>query len=350
MILFTSNKYRINSRIHLGLLLGLALISGGCHTRQAINFKVLAPATISIPSHIFKVCVINNSIATDSDSNGVFYAFAGKLYYDSVKYDTLLSWSAIDAMTAAMSESERFEMAPDPIFLPRRPQQQFPLPLSLMVLDTLCSPVGAQGAIVLEDIRAFDMFDYYGFDQGLYYMKMRVVGAADFRFYDLEQQTVVDRFTVSDTMIIDNVAYGWERCLQAFPAREEAFAQIANQLGSKYISRISPTPRNEQRYYFILNNNSDFKKGSEFAKQGMWATAARYWIKPATGKKKLPAAFACFNMALACEMVGKLDIALYWIEQSLLRKQTPEAQKYRETLLKRQSEVDKLIEQLTIEP
>ncbi|MEW6135911.1 MAG: DUF6340 family protein [Bacteroidota bacterium] len=350
MILSTSYKYRLNTGIYLGLLLGLALLSGGCQTRQAIHFKVLAPATVSIPSNIYKVCVINNAIANNSDSNGVFYAFAGKLYYDSVKYDTLLSWSAIDAMTAAMSESARFELASDPYLLPRQPQQQFSLPLGLMVLDTLCSPAGAQGAIVLEDIRAFDMFDYYGFDHGLYYMKMKVVGAADFRFYDLKQQVVVDRYTVSDTLFWDNVAYGWDRCLQAFPARDEAFARIASQLGNKYISRISPTLRNEQRFYFVLSNNSDFKKGAEYAQQGMWATAARYWIKPASGKRKLQAALASFNMALASEMQGKLDIALYWIEQSLLHKQTPEAQKYRETLFKRQAEVDKLVEQLKIEP
>jgi hypothetical protein len=202
----------------------------------------------------------------------------------------------------------------------------------------------------LEDIRAFDLFDYYGFDQGLYYMKMKVVGAADFRFYDVKRQIVLDRFTVSDTLFLDNVAYGWDRCLQAFPDRAGAFAQIASQIGRKYASRLSPTLREEQRFYFIIPGNSDFQKAAEYAQQGLWATAARYWIKPATGRKKRRAALASFNMALASEMQGKLDIALYWIDQSLLRRQTPEAQKYRDIILKRQAEVDKLVEQMKIEP
>ncbi len=340
----------LNRRLLYWLFPLLTLIAAGCQTRQAVSFKVLSPAELYTPSDIYRLCIINNAIAPQNDSNGVFYAFAGKLYYDTVKYDTLLSWSAIDGLTFAISESERFELASEPQFIPQRKEQRLPLPLSFIVLDTLCARSGAQGAIVLEDIRAFDFFDYYGFDQGLYYMKMKVVGAADFRFYDVKRQTVLDRFTVSDTLFLDNVAYGWDRCLQAFPDRAGAFVQIAGQLGKKYASRLSPSLRTENRFYFLLPNNSDFQKAAEYARQGLWATAARYWIKQATGRKKRLSALASFNMALASEMQGKLDIALYWIDQSLLRRQTPEAQKYRNILLQRQAEVDKLVDQMKIEP
>ncbi len=331
-------------------LLIMPWLLAGCQTREAVSFKVLSPAEISIPSDIYQICLINNAIAPRGDSCGVFYVFNGKLYYDSIKYDTLLSWSAIYAMADALMQGERFSLAAEPKFFPRKPQQNKSYPLSFIVLDTLCSPHLGQGAIVLEDIRALDVFDYFGFDQGLYYMKMKILGAADFRFYDLKRQTILDRATISDTIYLDNVAYGWERCLQPFPDRAGAFEQIASQLGQKYAARFSPTLRDAKRFYFNLVNHSDFQKGSEYARQGLWATAARYWIKPATGKKRRFAAFASFNMALASEMQGKLDIALYWIDQSLLRKQTAEAQQYRTQLLKRKTEVDKLVEQMKIEP
>lgn len=347
LLRFYNPIFRGNHRFVALFLLSLTLQS--CITRETVSFRVLSPATISVPADVYRICVVNHAIAPRDDSNGVFYAFAGKLYYDTTKYDTLLSWSAIDGVVQTLAESGRFELASEPLLLPRKKGPSMGIPISFNALDTLCDDLSTHGALVLENVQAFDMFDYFGFEQGLYYMKMKVIGEADFGFYDLKHREVIERFTISDTLIFDNVAYGWERCITAFPDRASAFSQIAGQLGRKYASRFSPALRNEQRFYFS-GSQTDLQKGAEYARQGLWATAARYWIKSATGRRKALAARAAFNMALASEMEGKLDIALYWIEQSLLRSQTPEAQNYRNILLRRKAEVDKLVEQMKIEP
>lgn len=347
LLRFLDNFLRVNHRFVVLLLLASTLQS--CITRESVSFKVLSPATITVPTDVYRICIVNHAIAPRADSNGVFYAFAGKLYYDTTKYDTLLSWSAIDGVVQTLAESWRFELSAEPMLIPRKIGPSVGLPLSLSALDTLCDSLSSHGALVLEDVRAFDMFDYFGFDQGLYYMKMKVICEADFRFYDLKHQQIIDRFTISDTLLFDNVAYGWERCIAAFPDRASAFSQLAGQLGRKYAARFSPALRDEQRFYFS-GSQVDLQKGAENARQGLWATAARYWMKPATGRKKALAARAAFNMALASEMEGKIDIALYWIEQSLLHSQTPEAQNYRNILLRRKAEVDQLVEQMKIEP
>ncbi|MGC8865215.1 MAG: DUF6340 family protein [Bacteroidales bacterium] len=329
------------------LLLSIALQS--CVTRETVGFKVLSPAEITVPADVYQICIVNQAIAPRTDSNGVFYAFAGKLYYDTIKYDTLLSWSAIDGVLQTLAESGRFQLSSDPLLLPRKKGGPTNLPLGFNVLDSLFDSLSTHCALVLEDVRAFDLFDYFGFEQGLYYMKMKVIGEAYFTFYDIKHQQVIDRFSVSDTLFFDNVAYGWERCIEAFPDRATAFSQIARQLGRKYASRLSPVLRNEQRFYFS-GSQADLQKGAEYARQGLWVTAARYWKNPATGRKKTLAARAAFNMALASEMEGKIDVALYWIEQSLLRRQMPEAQNYRNILVHRKAEVDRLVEQMKIEP
>ncbi len=78
---------------------------------------------------------------------------------------------------------------------------------------------------------------------------------------------------------------------------------------------ISPKWTADSRSYYY-SKNLTMLKAEEYAQKNEWMRAAEIWnTKTAVNNRKL-AAKACFNMALACEMEGKSELALEWVNKS----------------------------------
>lgn len=328
-------------------MLALATSTVACTTQKKISFQALTPALLTLPSHIGQVCILNHTIRPATDSNGVLYGFGGELYYDSASYDTLLSHNLLEGMREGLGISGRLP-ATEALFLPRGSDARISAVQSFETLGQVCDTGFIDGAIVAEAISAFDYLDYFAFNDGLFVVRLTIAGAASFRLYDLRQQRVIDRVTLTDTLVYENIAFGWDRALRPIPSRTDVYADMAWRLGQRYASRISPGLATHNRTYF-LTNNSEMTKGHEYAQQGLWATAARHWIIPAQGKNQRKAAFAAYNMALASEMEGKLDIAIFWIDKSLEKKESAQAFQYKSQLEARQKEIEQLMRQMSIQ-
>jgi hypothetical protein len=59
---------------------------------------------------------------------------------------------------------------------------------------------------------------------------------------------------------------------------------------------------------------------NNLAFQNEWINAAIIWKKYTASNNATIASSACHNMAVVCEVEGKLDLALEWAEKSLLIK------------------------------
>lgn len=326
----------------------LAFATVACTTQKKISFQALTPAEITLPPHLGRLCILDHTIRPATDSNGVYYGFGGALYYDSSSYDTLLSYHLLEGLKTGLDISGRL-VADEPVFLSRnQPGRTSPVQ-SFEILNQVCGRESADAALVAETISAFDNLDYFAFNDGLFIVRLTLTSSASFRLYDLQEQRIIDRVTLTDTIMYENLAFGWEKALRPIPPRDGAYADIAWRLGQIYASRISPGLANHNRLYFVTGNH-DMTSGHEYAQQGLWATAARHWIIPAQGKNKRQAALACFNMALASEMEGKPDIALYWINKCLEIKKIPQALIYKSQLEARLAELEKLTGQMNYKP
>lgn len=319
-----------------------------CISQRRISFSALTPAEITLRPQISQVCIINHGITKAGDSNGVYFGFAQQLYYDSTKYDTLLSWSVIDGLTEGFATSHRLEIAGEPTLWPRQNgnKEIFSF-ISDTLIDSLCTSPDANAVLIVDKINVFDNFDYFFMDNGLYYMELTVIAAVGFQFYDLQDKQWLDQHISMDTLSYSTYGYSWEKTIATLPDRIELYQDIAYGIGKKYAWRITPGLKTHQRFYY-LSNDSDIQKGHEYASQGMWATAARYWIKLTDDENKRKAYISSFNMALASEMEGRLEIALYWIDKALEKHPTLEAINYKNILEQRQKDLDLLIEQMKI--
>ena len=65
-----------------------------------------------------------------------------------------------------------------------------------------------------------------------------------------------------------------------------------------------------------FSGNDTMKKATELALNNKWEEAAVIWTKMAKSNNKNIVAKATYNMALACEMLGHLNLALEWASNS----------------------------------
>ena len=118
-------------------------------------------------------------------------------------------------------------------------------------------------------------------------------------------------------------------------------------MGTKIIPYWTPV---ERIYY--KSNNQNMLLAEKYALENNWLKAAEFWNAQTKNKNPKIAAKASYNMALACEMEGKPDVAIDWLILSFESlKQNGEAHKancqlYIKVLALRKKELEKLEKQI----
>ena len=122
-------------------------------------------------------------------------------------------------------------------------------------------------------------------------------------------------------------------------------------LGQSFCSKIIPTWIPVDRVYYT-SSNSNMLQAEKLALNSDWLKAAKIWNTQTKSKKSMIAAKASFNMALACEMEGKFDVAIDWLvrSSSMMNQNNKEhqliCQDYIYALMQRKKEIVKLKQQV----
>ena len=122
-------------------------------------------------------------------------------------------------------------------------------------------------------------------------------------------------------------------------------------LGNSFGAKMIPNWIQAERMYY-KSHNSEMIKAEKYAISQDWLKAAEIWNQQTKNKNDKIAAKACYNMALACEMEGKPDVAIAWLVQSYssLKKNNEghkfNCQRYVNVLALRKLEIERLSEQL----
>jgi len=162
----------------------------------------------------------------------------------------------------------------------------------------------------------------------------------------------------------DSLSYGYnqidtlyfdEAQISKYPEKKGIPIQLLN-ISSTYLGefmgkKVVPTWFPVDRLYY-RSQNRDMLMGEKLALNNEWLKAAEIWNRETKNKNPKIAAKACFNMALACEMEGKLDLGINWLVKSYtgLTKNDVEhkanCQRYINVLAMRKKEIEKLAEQI----
>ncbi len=119
----------------------------------------------------------------------------------------------------------------------------------------------------------------------------------------------------------------------------DAKASMAHRLGENYALLIAPFWETVERVYYVSPDDEygNLRMGDRYVQQGDWTKAMEYWNKTiTTSTKKMQVAMAAFNMAVGCEMLGDLTLAISWLD-FCKKQQVPKIDPtpYRQTLVTR---------------
>ncbi len=339
----------IQSAFNLFLLSAIALgFLSSCVTEKRLSFDVLTPAVTNLPPEIKTLALFNHAIKAKGDSAGSFYAYIGKISYDTVGVDTMLSYSCLNGLAEVIDMSERYLIGTYPSPIPMNKNKKLPIILPFDTLARLSGNPPADAAIVLEDVQSFDDFNYSTSLDGYYFTGLEVLIKSSWRIYALKTREIIYRQTRIDTVRWYSGGAGWEKAVENIPDRFSALEQASREAGNLFGKLISPSYRPVNRIYYVTDNPA-MQSAAAYVNKGDWSSAARVWNEIASGKRKRLAALAAFNMALASESEGHLEIAKYWIDRSFELKPEEKTIKYRDVINDRLKQIDLLEKQLNTE-
>jgi uncharacterized protein DUF6340 len=325
----------------LNLLLFAALLSVGISSckMSSISVNVMRPGDITLPAHFNKIAVLNRSLPAKNKQLGNIVE--GILTGEGILMDRQGSKEAIYGISSIMMKSPRFEVVqPAGVELRGTGTGSFPSPLNWADVEKICNENGADALLLLE---AFDSNSRVAMSHndkkvkqqdGTYTTRqeydadMKMTVTSGWRLYDPKHKTIVDEYRGNDFLHFHGRGWDEHAATSNLPPKRDAVNKTGYYAGQQYGYRISPMPIRVTRKYY-KKGSPDMEKAARLAVANNWKGAAKLWKPMAerSANEKL-AGNAAYNMAVASEVEGKLEIALMWAKKSYVDYGNKKARSY----------------------
>jgi len=323
-----------------GLSLIILLIVS-CSSYQITKISILVPGEIEFPSDVHRISLL----LLKSEHNMP----AGRL--DSIDNMTLdpdfnyyqYAWEYIYGLQDGLKDSPRFDKIKishlndfdsvdnDPVYDWRE-------------IIRICKSDTTDALILVDDFCLYDSIKVSDWVAG-YHVEYELKNKMSYDVLNPRMQQITGRYSITGENRWRGLDISFEDALDQLPAGEDMILQSCYETGLKAGLTMAPTWNDNIRRIYFTRGNRLIARGASYAKQDMWREAANYWRMAAGSKRDKTSAKAAFNMALACEIEDKLDIALEWISLadslqsdrfSVLYQQIIEIRQEYETMLDKQ--------------
>lgn len=333
----------------------IVLIMTSCSSMSYVRMEVLVPAEISVPQHIKKVIVANRSLPEKDEKWKNF--LEGFVSGESIMADRDASGFCVTGLTNTLNSSPRFQaVLKNDTELKGTGTKQFPVLLDWAKAKAICEQYNADALILLETFDS-DMNLYQSkrdvkrkvndqeviVPEFLADLKIRV--NAGWRIYDVKNNRIIDESTFTDEKGWSGVAENPDKAIAKLPSKRGALNESGEFAGKMFGKRISPTWVWVSRSYYVRKHDS-FKEAKKFVKANNWEKASEIWKGLTSNADPKIAGRACYNMALAAEMDGNLQLALTWAEKAMKDYRLKSARAYVNILNTRIMEQERLKEQM----
>lgn len=326
-------KYRI-----LIPILVFSIILQSCQPLSTIQVETIIPAEINFPGNFNKVVFIN--LATDINHDEE----TDTLLYNIMTQE--MSFGFMDAIqSSAGIDSTNFLFVKG---YPRKDKLYIRDTVSWQYLEKISGNSNSDIFIVLDSLNlsmtnevSKDMY----YQPVQYYAYREVSISMYWSVFDLVAKKRLDKYHYIDTLFWDAESYYKPELEDKMPSVEKSIRETCYFAAIDYANRIFPTWKTEARYYFKLGNK-DFEKADQYVQENDFEKAAELWKNYTNVIDKEIASRACYNMAFASEMMGKLDLAIAWAEKSKKIKNKQRTRYYISILKSRQEGLKKLQKQI----
>jgi hypothetical protein len=328
----------MKNRVLLFIILSISLLIYSCNPLSYIKVETIIPAEIEFPGNF---------------NNTVFVNVANDLNNDN-EIDTLLYKIITQEMSYGFMDAIRFSAGIDTskfLYVKGFPQKEKLYDKDTVSWNYLKNISGNRNAdifIVLDSIKlsmnSDTGTDYYAVPSEYYGYRELAINAY-WSIFDLFTKKRLDTYYYGDTLYWAEQSYSKVELKRKMPSVEQTIREASYFAAKDYANRIFPSWQTENRIYYHLGNK-DFEKAAEYVKDYKWEEAIRIWEEYAADIDKEIASRACFNLAFANEMLGKMDLAIAWAKQSKSIKDKTRTRYYIAHLESRKQELQKLKKQV----
>lgn len=325
-----------------------------CST-SSITMKVLVPAQITVPTNIKKLAVTNRSLPGKGEKfNNIL---EGVLTGEGIQVDREASFRCVDGVADVLVSSPRYTVkVPSNLDLRGTGTSEWPIPLDWNEVEKICKDNEADALIALEIFDSNTGIRYSTReakkkvnDKEITYTEhtatMDIGIMAGWRIYDPVKKSIVDQNIFTDHKFWYGHGEKQEQAFDKLPAQRPCIIEAGKFAGSQYGIRISPVWVSVSRSYYTKGVD-DFATAKLKVRANQWSEAAEIWQKYVSNSDTKIAGRATYNMALACEVDGKLDLAIDWAKKSYSEFKNKSARSYMNTLTQRQADQQKLNQQM----
>jgi len=293
---------------------------------SSVVVNVQRPADISVPQNIQKVIVANRS--TPEKGNLANNIIEGLITGEGIGSDKKGSEYCVMGLVEMLAGSDRYELKNSgEVDLKGTGTSTFPPLLSWDEVNSLCDSYGADAIIVLatfdSDSRLFEGKSVVR-TKKIKGVKVREVKypvtlimeiTSGWRIYDATNKKVVDVNTFTEVQEYKEWGSSYEDARSHLPSQRRALKGAGNFSGKQYGFRISPIWVRVNRSYYS-GKGDELKSAKQMVKRGDWDSAIKIWKGLIDNLDVKIARRAYFNLALAAEIKGKLDVAIEYAEKS----------------------------------
>ncbi len=131
--------------------------------------------------------------------------------------------------------------------------------------------------------------------------------------YDGKTADLISSLTQNDTIyweILSKESINEERLQKGLFS---ALDKISVSAGEDVVKNFFPVWDNEQRCLYSYENSA-WRKAYSLAMNFKWTEAIDIWMEDTSSPDNVKASCAAFNIAVACEMLEKYDLAIDWLD------------------------------------
>ncbi len=342
------------------LAIPLAMLATGC-SKSGVSFQALRPADIDMNKQIKTLVVVNRTLP-EKGWVSAGNVLEGLLSSEGIGQDRDGGRTSLATLSRQIADAPRFKVVNPGIELRTKRLIGMPPPLTWAIVDSIAGAHNAQGLLVLEyfdsDVTKFTKVDTViektkegvQIKRPVYTAVQNVRVKSGWRVYDAANKTISDEFHGVDEFNSDKSSKSAHKAAWQLPSARSTVEQAGSLAGFNYAAHISPTWVNVNRtYYKKGGKDARFKTAAISARSGDWKTAATQWKNIADTGKKKAAKRAAYNMIVACEKEGKLDLAMEWARKASTEFNAKDAGGYIGRLQKRINDENRVKMQLSEE-
>ncbi len=119
--------------------------------------------------------------------------------------------------------------------------------------------------------------------------------------------------------------------VMAIRARQ-SMPDVSKSIGAEVVKSLFPSWQEQRRSLYVYPAGT-WMRAAENAKNFRWREAMDFWIRESKSEDPVKSAAASYNIAIACELTDRHQLALEWTEFSLKRYKLPGVSEYKQLLI-----------------